>query len=64
MKNIIIYITLFFIPFCISAQTNPDAKRDYQWLFGYRAYKIGANLMDFNTNKIKIADTNLFGGKG
>lgn len=54
MKNILIYLFFLVISSDLMAQSNPDAKRDYQWLFGYRQNKIGANLMDFNDSKIKM----------
>lgn len=47
MKKILTLFLLF--QFLITHSQHPDAKRDYQWIFGYPYYDNGV-ILDFNTS--------------
>ena len=58
MKNKIVLLVILFFSTTLKlfAQQSVDAKRDYQWLFGYRySGNIYSNLMDFNAKPAKIS---------
>jgi len=42
-----VFIKFFLFHFAIAYSQHPDAKRDYQWIFGYPYYDTGV-ILDFN----------------